>query len=201
LFVHSDARLRRCGLRLDNAINSISYYFYSIKSSKDADNMPIFFNFLQSNRHWRMTSLLAVVALASACARTPTTPTTPTKSAATSQATTLPSGVVVQHTQLGTGAQPTAANQVKVHYRGVLKGGPNDGKEFDSSFKRGQPATFPLTRVIPCWTQGVAEMKVGGKATLTCPPATAYGERNVGGGLIPPNSTLVFDVELLEVIQ
>ena len=86
---------------------------------------------------------------------------------------TLPSGVKIVQTTLGTGANPKATDAVKVHYRGTLA----DGKEFDSSYKRNAPATFPLNRVIPCWTQGMQTIKVGGKATLTCPPATAYGDR------------------------
>ena len=83
---------------------------------------------------------------------------------------TLPSGVKVEHLKPGTGASPTAADTVVAHYRGTLP----DGKEFDSSFKRGEPIAFPLSRVIPCWTQGMQKIKIGGKARLTCPPETAY---------------------------
>lgn len=107
---------------------------------------------------------------------------------------TLPSGVKISHTTVGTGANPTAADTVKVHYRGTLV----DGKEFDSSYKRNAPATFPLGRVIPCWTEGMQKIKVGGKATLTCPPATAYGDRGAGAA-VPPNATLNFEVELLAI--
>ena len=107
---------------------------------------------------------------------------------------TLPSGVKISHTTVGTGANPTAADTVKVHYRGTLV----DGKEFDSSYKRNAPATFPLGRVIPCWTEGMQKIKVGGKATLTCPPATAYGDRGAGAA-VPPNATLTFEVELLAI--
>lgn len=107
---------------------------------------------------------------------------------------TLPSGVKISHTAVGTGANPTAADTVKVHYRGTLV----DGKEFDSSYKRNAPATFPLGRVIPCWTEGMQKIKVGGKATLTCPPATAYGDRGAGAA-VPPNATLTFEVELLAI--
>jgi FKBP-type peptidyl-prolyl cis-trans isomerase FkpA len=82
-----------------------------------------------------------------------------------------------------------------VNYRGTLE----NGQEFDSSYKRGQPASFPLTRVIPCWTEGVQKIKVGGKAKLVCPPNLAYGDKNIPG--IPPNSTLVFEVELLGIKQ
>ena len=107
---------------------------------------------------------------------------------------TLPSGVVVQTLVKGTGATPKATDSVKVNYRGTLA----DGTEFDSSYKRGQPASFPLNRVIPCWTEGVQTMQVGGKARLTCPSATAYGARGVPG-TIPPNATLTFEVELLGI--
>jgi FKBP-type peptidyl-prolyl cis-trans isomerase FkpA len=105
-----------------------------------------------------------------------------------------PSGLVYRSLKDGKGANPTAADTVKVHYRGTFL----DGKEFDSSYKRGKPATFPLSRVVPCWTEGLQKIKVGGKATLTCPPATAYGERGAGG-VVPPNATLTFDVELLAI--
>jgi FKBP-type peptidyl-prolyl cis-trans isomerase FkpA len=96
----------------------------------------------------------------------------------------------------GTGASPTSSETVKVHYRGVL----DNGKEFDSSYGRGQPATFPLNRVIPCWTEGVQLIKVGGKAKLVCPSALAYGSRGIPG-TIPPDSTLTFEVELLEIVK
>jgi FKBP-type peptidyl-prolyl cis-trans isomerase FkpA len=105
----------------------------------------------------------------------------------------LPSGVIVEHLKQGTGASPTADDTVRVNYRGTLK----DGTEFDNSAKHGGPATFPLGRVIPCWTQGVQKMKVGGKAKLTCPAATAYGSRGVGP--IPPDSDLTFEIELLGI--
>lgn len=106
----------------------------------------------------------------------------------------LPSGVSMKWTASGNGPQPKATDTVQVHYRGTLL----DGTEFDSSHKRGQPASFPLNRVVPCWTQAVQEMKVGDTADLTCPPATAYGERGIPG-VIPPNSTLKFQVQLLAV--
>ncbi|MBL0727418.1 FKBP-type peptidyl-prolyl cis-trans isomerase [Piscinibacter sp. HJYY11] len=109
---------------------------------------------------------------------------------------TTQSGLVYTVLKEGTGASPAATDTVKVHYRGTL---PTTGKEFDSSYSRGQPAEFPLNRVIKCWTEGVQKMKVGGKAKLVCPPAIAYGERGAGNGLIPPNATLVFEVELLDV--
>ena len=107
----------------------------------------------------------------------------------------LPSGVVVEHIKQGTGPQPTANDVVRVNYRGTLA----NGTVFDSSDKHGGPATFPLGRVIPCWTQGLQKMRVGGKAKLTCPAATAYGDRGVGP--IPPNSDLTFEVELVGIGQ
>jgi FKBP-type peptidyl-prolyl cis-trans isomerase len=85
---------------------------------------------------------------------------------------------------------------VKVHYTGKL----TDGTVFDSSVERGQPATFPLNQVIKCWTEGVAMMKVGGKAKLVCPSDIAYGDRGAPPK-IKPGSTLVFDVELLEIMK
>ncbi|CAG9217425.1 Peptidyl-prolyl cis-trans isomerase [Paraburkholderia tropica] len=107
----------------------------------------------------------------------------------------LPSGVIVEQIKQGTGPQPTVNDVVRVNYRGTLA----NGTEFDSSAKHGGAATFPLGRVIPCWTQGLQTMKVGGKAKLTCPAATAYGDRAVGP--IPPNSDLTFEVELLGIQQ
>ena len=104
------------------------------------------------------------------------------------------SGLIYLSLKEGSGPVPAATDKVKVNYRGTLV----DGKEFDSSYKRGQPAEFPLNGVIKCWTEGVQMMKVGGKAKLVCPPEIAYGERGAGG-LIPPNATLVFEVELIEV--
>ncbi len=104
------------------------------------------------------------------------------------------SGLVIRMLKEGKGAQPNAASTVRVHYKGTFP----DGKEFDSSHKRGEPIEFPLTGVIKCWTEGVAMMKVGGTAKLTCPSSIAYGARGAGG-VIPPNATLVFEVELLGV--
>ncbi len=106
-----------------------------------------------------------------------------------------PSGLVYRSLKDGKGASPSATDTVKVHYRGTFL----DGKEFDSSYKRGEPISFPLNGVIKCWTEGVQKMKVGGKAKLTCPSSIAYGERGAGGGLIPPNATLQFEVELLDI--
>ncbi|HKU89144.1 MAG TPA: FKBP-type peptidyl-prolyl cis-trans isomerase [Steroidobacteraceae bacterium] len=111
-------------------------------------------------------------------------------------ATKTASGMVIKHTQEGSGAQPKATDQVKVHYEGRLI----DGKVFDSSKERGEPATFPLNGVIPCWTEGVQTMKVGGKAQFVCPANLAYGP-NGSPPTIPPQSTLVFDVELLDIVK
>ena len=104
------------------------------------------------------------------------------------------SGLIYESLKDGTGTQASRDASVQVHYRGTL----SDGTEFDSSYKRGQPATFPLNRVIPCWTEGVAKMKEGGKAKLICPPEIAYGARGAGSA-VPPNATLTFEVELLKV--
>ena len=106
-----------------------------------------------------------------------------------------PSGLVYLSTKEGSGSSPKDTDTVKVHYRGFFPG----GKDFDSSYKRGSPAEFPLNGVIKCWTEGVQKMKVGGKAKLTCPPAIAYGERGAGGGLIPANAVLQFEVELISI--
>jgi FKBP-type peptidyl-prolyl cis-trans isomerase len=111
-------------------------------------------------------------------------------------ATKTESGLVIKHTKEGTGAQPAATDQVKVHYEGRL----TDGKVFDSSIQRGEPATFPLNGVIPCWTEGVQAMKVGGKAQLICPANLAYGP-NGSPPTIPPQATLVFDVELIDIVK
>jgi FKBP-type peptidyl-prolyl cis-trans isomerase FkpA len=106
------------------------------------------------------------------------------------------SGIVITTLVEGTGANPKATDTVKVHYRGTL----TDGKEFDSSYKRGQPASFPLKGVVPCWTEGVQAIKVGGKAKLQCPSQLAYGARGIPG-VIPPDATLMFEIELLEIAK
>ncbi|MCD2167995.1 MAG: FKBP-type peptidyl-prolyl cis-trans isomerase [Comamonas sp.] len=114
---------------------------------------------------------------------------------AQSKPVTTKSGLVFESIKDGTGASPKASDTVKVHYKGTF---PDSGKEFDSSYKRGEPIEFPLQGVIPCWTEGVQLMKVGGKAKLTCPASIAYGARGAGG-VIPPNATLNFEVELLGI--
>jgi FKBP-type peptidyl-prolyl cis-trans isomerase FkpA len=110
---------------------------------------------------------------------------------------TTASGLVFDSLKEGSGTAPKASDKVRVHYRGTLQ----NGTEFDSSYKRGSPAEFPLDRVIRCWTEGLQMMKPGAKAKLTCPASIAYGDRGVGGGLIPPGATLQFEVELLEVLR
>ena len=105
------------------------------------------------------------------------------------------SGMLYVETLAGAGASPVPTDKVKVHYRGTLV----DGTEFDSSISRGQPAEFPLNGVIKCWTEGLQKMKVGGKASLVCPSDLAYGDR--GRPSIPPGATLVFEVELLEILK
>lgn len=107
---------------------------------------------------------------------------------------TTPSGLQYVIDKEGTGAQPTAEDEVTVHYTGKLL----NGQVFDSSVNRGEPATFPLNRVIPGWTEGVQLMKEGAKYTFFIPSDLAYGAQGVPGA-IPPHSTLIFDVELIKV--
>lgn len=106
------------------------------------------------------------------------------------------SGLVYDEKKAGEGAAPQKGDMVSVHYAGRLE----DGTEFDNSFKRGQPIQFPLGtgRVIAGWDEGIALMKEGGEATLTIPPELGYGARGAGG-VIPPNATLIFEVELVKV--
>ncbi len=140
-----------------------------------------------------LTALLLLAGLP-ALAQVPAKPELLTRAAAEPGAETTASGLIYRALGAGKGASPQATDTVEVHYRGTFA----DGKEFDSSHKRGKPASFPLNRVIPCWTEGVQKMKVGGKARLTCPAALAYGERGAGG-TIPPNTPLQFEVELLGI--
>jgi FKBP-type peptidyl-prolyl cis-trans isomerase FkpA len=107
---------------------------------------------------------------------------------------TLPSGLQIKTLKEGSGKQPKATDTVVVHYRGRTI----DGKEFDSSYKRGQPATFPLNRVIKGWTEGLQLLKEGGKAELYIPSDLAYGSRGAGAD-IGPDETLIFEVELISV--
>ena|SRR5436190_1501155 len=116
------------------------------------------------------------------------------KAALEQGATKTPSGLVYRELVAGTGPSPKATDKVKVNYRGTL----TNGTEFDSSYKRNQPAEFPLNGVIPCWTEGVQRMKVGGKSQLVCPADIAYGDRG-SPPLISGGATLVFEIELLGV--
>ena len=135
------------------------------------------------NQTFRHFAIFAALAAAAACA-------------CAAPAETLSSGVQVTILTPGKvgAASPKATDTVTVHYRGTLE----NGTEFDSSYKRGQPASFPLNRVIPCWTQGLQKLSIGSKAKLVCPGSTAYGERGMPG-TIPPNATLNFEVELLGI--
>lgn len=118
------------------------------------------------------------------------------KAATESGAQKTASGLIYKQVSEGSGASPKATDTVKVHYHGTL----TNGKVFDSSVERKEPATFPLNGVIPCWTEGVQLMKVGGKARFVCPSDIAYGDRGAPPD-IKPGSTLVFEVELLGIEQ
>jgi FKBP-type peptidyl-prolyl cis-trans isomerase FkpA len=115
------------------------------------------------------------------------------KAAAEPGASKTESGLIYRELQPGTGDSPKASDKVKVNYRGTLI----NGTEFDSSYKRNQPAEFQLTGVIKCWTEGVQKMKTGGKSVLICPSDLAYGDR--GNPSIPGGSTLIFEIELLGI--
>ncbi len=134
-------------------------------------------------------SCLVLAALSLACAEAEDA-----RSAGEQPAVAASGKLEITHLTEGTGASPAASDVVQVHYHGTFP----DGRVFDSSVDRGSPAAFPLNRVIPCWTEGVQQMKVGGKAKLVCPPAVAYGERGAPP-TIPPNATLIFEVELLAI--
>jgi len=118
------------------------------------------------------------------------------KAAAEPGAKKTASGAIVTTLKEGKGPSPKASDTVKVHYQGTLV----DGTVFDSSLQRGQPATFPLANVIKCWTEGVQEIKVGGKSRLVCPANIAYGDKGSPPN-IRPGATLVFEVELLEIVK
>jgi FKBP-type peptidyl-prolyl cis-trans isomerase FkpA len=106
------------------------------------------------------------------------------------------SGLIYRELRPGAGASPKATDTVRVHYRGTL----TDGTEFDSSYKRNEPAEFPLNMVIPAWTEGVQKMKVGGKSHLVCPANIAYGQRGAPP-VIPGGATLIFEIELLGIAK
>jgi len=154
----------------------------------------------------KITSLLLSVALAAALAasasadeKKPTAPSAPEKKSE-SQMTKTPSGLQYEDTKVGTGASPQKGQTCVMHYTGWLWENGAKGSKFDSSVDRGKPFEFPLGqgRVIKGWDEGVATMKVGGKRTLLIPPDLGYGARGAGG-VIPPNATLLFEVELLDV--
>ncbi len=151
--------------------------------------MPQAFN---APRRLTATAALAATLLFSAAASGQTADPLK-KAAAEAGAVVTDSGLIYRSLREGQGASPVATDTVKVHYRGTF----TDGREFDSSLARGEPASFPLNRVIKCWTEGVQKIKVGGKAKLTCPSAIAYGPN--GRGPIPGGATLVFEVELLGI--
>ena len=121
--------------------------------------------------------------------------------AADNQVTEMTNGLKYTDVKVGDGATAKAGNKVSVNYTGWLYDNGAKGKKFDSSLDRGQPFQFTLGahQVIAGWDEGVAGMKVGGKRTLIIPPELGYGARGAGGGAIPPNATLIFDVDLLQV--
>jgi peptidylprolyl isomerase len=140
----------------------------------------------------RAGTLMALALIVAGAMATPT---------ATAQSTmTTQSGLKITDSKIGTGATPKPGQSCIVHYTGWLYENGAKGKKFDSSVDRGQPFEFPvgMHRVIDGWDEGVASMKVGGKRTLIIPPDLGYGARGAGG-VIPPNATLIFDVELLGV--
>lgn len=117
------------------------------------------------------------------------------KAAAEPGAIKTDSGMIYRELKAGTGASPTATDTVKVKYRGTLV----NGTEFDSSNAHEEPPQFSLSKVIPCWTEGLQKMKVGGRARLVCPSAIAYGDRGRPG--IPPGAALIFEIELLDIVN
>jgi peptidylprolyl isomerase len=129
------------------------------------------------------------------------TPIFPITTASAQPVTTMPNGLKIIDVKVGTGATPKTGQTVVVNYTGWLYNGGKKGKKFDSSLDRNEPFEFAIGKgqVIPGWDEGVATMQVGGKRTLIIPPDLAYGAAGAGGGLIPPNATLIFDVDLLAV--
>ena len=170
------------GYRVSMLISTSEPYISSLKTKE------IFVHSIVSKCAF---ALMSVVHLSSAQAQPDATLAAAAREAG---AVVTPSGLIYRSLKNGTGANPAATDKVKVHYRGTFP----DGREFDSSYKRNEPTEFPLNRVITCWTEGVQLMKPGGKARLTCPASIAYGERGAGA-VIPPNATLQFEIELLEI--
>jgi peptidylprolyl isomerase len=144
----------------------------------------------------------AAMALALAAALTASLPTAASAQVRAQVGTTVttPSGLKMTDTVVGTGATPRRGQTCVMHYTGWLYQNGAKGQKFDSSLDRGRPFEFPIgmQRVIPGWDEGVATMKVGGRRTLIIPPELGYGSRGAGG-VIPPNATLIFEVELLDV--
>ena len=142
----------------------------------------------------------AVIALAIVAAAAGAATFSPTVAQTAGKPMTTASGLQIIDTKVGTGASPKTGQICVMHYTGWLYENGAKGKKFDSSVDRGQPFEFPIGthRVIAGWDEGVATMKVGGKRTLIIPPALGYGAQGAGNA-IPPNATLIFDVELLEV--
>jgi len=145
-------------------------------------------------------SAAAIALAAVASAAVPDAALAQTSTSAKGKIMTTPSGLQIIDTQVGTGASPKPGQTCVMHYTGWLYENGQKGKKFDSSVDRNEPFEFPIgmKRVIAGWDEGVATMKVGGKRTLIIPPALGYGARGAGG-VIPPNATLMFDVELLGV--
>ena len=144
---------------------------------------------MQSTRRQTLVAALALVASGAS-----------TATAQTGKTVTTPTGLQITDSKVGTGATPKTGQTCVMHYTGWLYENGAKGKKFDSSVDRGQPFEFPIgvKRVIAGWDEGVATMKVGGKRTLIIPPQLGYGARGAGG-VIPPNATLIFEVELLDV--
>jgi FKBP-type peptidyl-prolyl cis-trans isomerase FkpA len=138
-------------------------------------------------------ALLATLLLAPSCGKKEAGGDAPTKNGNTLR---TPSGIDITIEEHGSGAQPGPTDVVTVHYEGTFQ----DGRVFDSSIARGTPAQFPLNRVIPCWTEALQYLHVGGKARIVCPPELAYGAQGAPP-TIPPNATLIFEVQLLGVGQ
>jgi len=145
----------------------------------------------------RLLTVTLMTAFAGACATGSVSPVAAQKADNAATA----SGLQIKDIQVGTGSSPKPGQICVVHYTGWLYQNGVKGKKFDSSVDRGKPFEFTIGQgqVISGWDQGVATMKAGGKRTLIIPPELAYGARGAGGGLIPPNATLMFDVELLQV--
>lgn len=144
-----------------------------------------------------LAALIGITTLAGILVAQPS----PAMAQAAGKTVTAPSGLQITDSKVGTGASPRTGQTCVMHYTGWLYQNGAKGKKFDSSLDRGQPFEFAIGKqqVIAGWDEGVATMKVGGKRTLIIPPQLGYGARGAGGGVIPPNATLMFEVELLGV--